>query len=35
MNKVGLVEAVQKQLGGETSKAEVERAVAAVRIWNF
>jgi DNA-binding protein HU-beta len=30
MNKVGLVEAVQKQLGGETSKAEVERAVAAV-----
>jgi DNA-binding protein HU-beta len=30
MNKVGLVEAVQKQLGGETSKAEVERVVAAV-----
>ena len=30
MNKVGLVEAVQKQLGGETSKAGVERAVAAV-----
>ncbi|HSZ27995.1 MAG TPA: HU family DNA-binding protein [Chthoniobacterales bacterium] len=30
MNKVELVEAVQKQLGGETSKAEVERAVTAV-----
>jgi DNA-binding protein HU-beta len=30
MNKVELVEAVQKQLGGETSKAEAERAVTAV-----
>ena len=30
MNKVGLVEAVLKQLGGETTKAEVERAVGAV-----
>ena len=30
MNKVDLVEAVQKQLGGETSKAEAERAVTAV-----
>jgi DNA-binding protein HU-beta len=30
MNKVELVEAVQKQLGGETSKAQAERAVTAV-----
>jgi DNA-binding protein HU-beta len=30
MNKVELVEAVQKLLGGETSKAESERAVTAV-----
>jgi DNA-binding protein HU-beta len=30
MNKVELVEAVQKQLGGETSKADAERAVTAV-----
>jgi DNA-binding protein HU-beta len=30
MNKVELVEAVQKQLGGETSKAESERAVTAI-----
>jgi DNA-binding protein HU-beta len=30
MNKVELVEAVLKQLGGETSKAEAERAVTAV-----
>ena len=30
MNKVELVEAVQKQLGSETSKAEAERAVTAV-----
>jgi DNA-binding protein HU-beta len=30
MNKVELVEVVQKQLGGETSKAEAERAVTAV-----
>ena len=30
MNKVELVEAVQKQFGGETSKAEAERAVTAV-----
>jgi len=30
MNKVALVEAVQKQLGGETSKAESERAVKAI-----
>jgi DNA-binding protein HU-beta len=30
MNKVELVESVQKQLGGETSKAEAERAVTAV-----
>lgn len=30
MNKVQLVEAVQKSLGKETSKAEAERAVNAV-----
>ena len=30
MNRVALVEAVQKQLGMDTSKAEAERAVAAV-----
>jgi DNA-binding protein HU-beta len=30
MNKVELSAAVQKQLGGETSKAEAERAVTAV-----
>ena len=30
MNKVELVEAVQKSLGKETSKAEAERAVNAV-----
>ena len=30
MNRVALVEAVQKQLGRETSKAEAERAVSAV-----
>ncbi len=30
MNKVELVEAVLKQLGSETSKAEAERAVTAV-----
>ncbi|MGA8654827.1 MAG: HU family DNA-binding protein [Chthoniobacterales bacterium] len=30
MNKVALVEAVQKQLGSQTSKAEAERAVTAV-----
>ena len=30
MNKVELAAAVQKQLGGETSKAEAERAVTAV-----
>jgi nucleoid DNA-binding protein len=30
MNKVELIEAVQKNLGKETSKAEAERAVAAV-----
>lgn len=30
MNKAQLVEAVQKALGKETSKAEAERAVAAV-----
>ena len=30
MNKVALVESVQKQLGGEISKAEAERAVTAV-----
>ncbi len=30
MNKVALVEAVQKQLGKETSRAEAERAVSAV-----
>jgi nucleoid DNA-binding protein len=30
MNKVALVEAVQKQLGKEASRAEAERAVAAV-----
>lgn len=30
MNKVELVEAVQKSLGKETSKAEAERAVTAV-----
>ena len=29
-NKVELVQAVQKQLGGETSRAAAERAVAAV-----
>jgi nucleoid DNA-binding protein len=30
MNRSKLVEAVQKQLGSQTSKAEAERAVAAV-----
>ena len=30
MNKVELVQAVQKQLGSETSRAAAERAVAAV-----
>jgi DNA-binding protein HU-beta len=30
MNKVELVEAVQKQLGSETSKTEAEKAVTAV-----
>jgi nucleoid DNA-binding protein len=30
MNKVKLVETVLKQLGGETSKAQAERAVTAV-----
>jgi DNA-binding protein HU-beta len=30
MNKVELAAVVQKQLGGETSKAEAERAVTAV-----
>ncbi len=30
MNKAELVEAVQKSLGGDTSKAAAERAVAAV-----
>jgi DNA-binding protein HU-beta len=30
MNKADLVEAVQKTLGGDTSKAAAERAVAAV-----
>ena len=30
MNKVALVESVQKQLGGQTSKADAERAVTAV-----
>ncbi len=30
MNKAELVEVVQKNLGGETSKAEAERAVSAV-----
>jgi nucleoid DNA-binding protein len=30
MNKAQLVESVQKTLGGETSKAAAERAVAAV-----
>ncbi len=30
MNKAELVEAVQKQLGGDTSKAAAERAVDAV-----
>jgi DNA-binding protein HU-beta len=30
MNKVALVEAVQKQLGKEVSRAEAERAVSAV-----
>ena len=30
MNKVELVEAVQKQLGKETSKAQAERTVTAV-----
>lgn len=30
MNRVELVEAVQKQLGKDTSKAEAERAVTAV-----
>jgi DNA-binding protein HU-beta len=30
MNKADLVEAVQKSLGGDTSKAAAERAVAAV-----
>jgi nucleoid DNA-binding protein len=30
MNKAQLVESVQKALGGETSKAAAERAVAAV-----
>lgn len=30
MNKAELIEAVQKQLGGETSKAAAERAVDAV-----
>jgi nucleoid DNA-binding protein len=30
MNKVELVEAVQKSLGKDTSKAEAERAVSAV-----
>jgi DNA-binding protein HU-beta len=30
MNKVELVAAVQKSLGGDTSKAETERAITAV-----
>ncbi|MBV9733227.1 MAG: HU family DNA-binding protein, partial [Verrucomicrobia bacterium] len=30
MNKVELVEAVKKQLGSETSKADAEKAVTAV-----
>ncbi len=30
MNKAELIEAVQKSLGGETSKAQAERAVSAV-----
>ena len=30
MNKAELVESVQKSLGGDTSKAAAERAVAAV-----
>ena len=30
MNKVALVESVQKQLGSQTSKADAERAVTAV-----